>query len=369
MRIELCDDPQEWNKAVLALNGTLYHSWQWGQLCLSQGWTPWRVLAEEHGMPRAALQILERRLPLIPLSILYAPKGIAHRLTGLQHLAELVGWLSGFLRKRHAIFLRIDPEILDTDEDAKGQLKALGFRWLSEEQWSFWGNFPRAWMVTDVSLPEDELLRRMRRSHRYLIGRAAKSGASIAASTDVSDLRELYGLILKSADRQQFPVRSLDRFLRLGDLFLRDGQGVIWLARSDGRPVAGILCARFGESAYYLHGGFDSACRVNANEALHWKAIQWSKQMGCREYNLIGAGTRYPPQEGHRGYGTYSFKKGFGSVLRYYAGYFDLVGNRPAYSLFRYLENKALGKAYHFLAVLRPSLKRFREILPTLAKA
>src|SRR6185437_1716474 len=77
LNIGLSENKEAWNAAVIALGGTLYHSWEWGETRASQGWRPWRVLAQEDETPCAAVQFFERRVPVIGATLLYAASGIA----------------------------------------------------------------------------------------------------------------------------------------------------------------------------------------------------------------------------------------------------------------------------------------------------
>jgi lipid II:glycine glycyltransferase (peptidoglycan interpeptide bridge formation enzyme) len=357
MRVTLCHDPKEWNEGVLKLGGTLYHSWQWGEWQKAEGWIPWRAQVEDETGVRAATQVLERQTPLLPVCFMYAPRGILYSRGDVTALCELVGWARGLMKRRHAIFLRADPEILDSEQEPKDLLKDVGFRWLADQQWSLWA-LPRAVMVLDISASLEDLIGRMRRSHRYLIRSAEKKGCEVQIGGEPEDLRDFYELLIRTAQRQKFAVRGFSHFQHLGEKLLEEQGGAVFLARPQGQAVAGIVCAHFGKSAYYLYGGFDPAQKLNLNEFLHWKAIQWAKGAECQEYNFLGAGTRYPPQEGSYGYGLYHFKKGFGAELRYYGGYFDLVASPIGYRTFRYLESRLGGSAYRLLAKMTSKRRR-----------
>ncbi len=208
MPIRFCDNPVEWNEKLHELNGTLYHSWQWGELRRVHGWIPWRISIEAHG-EIAALQILERRLPFLHASVLYAPRWIAHRNAEFPGVTELVQWLRGFLQQRNALFLRIDPDIPALAEGPKNFLTTLGFRYLASKG-SMW-NLPRATMALEISQPEEELLCGMREAHRRHILRAAKSGIEWSAGTQIEQLQEFYELLVKRAPhRKSLPMAALD---------------------------------------------------------------------------------------------------------------------------------------------------------------
>ena len=341
MQIRLIEDSTEWNNALLDLGATLYHSWEWGELRATAGWRAWRVLASDGSTPRAAVQVLERRLPIPGLSILSAPRGIAARREDREPVLLVGKWLKDFVRQRRAILLRMDPFIPDTDEQQRALHRDAGFVDLPD-QWSRW-NLPRSNMVVDISGSKEQILANMRRRYREYVSRATRSGLVTRAGLEIEQLREFYDLLLKTSRRQNFALRTFQYYCEVRDKLLRSGRGELLLAYDSGKLVAGILCTYFSKTWYYLYGGFDwDARQAHPNEVLHWHAIQWAKDRGCTEYDLMGSGTRYPPQEGNLGFGIYTFKKGFGAELHYLIGYFDLPGNAMLYKLFRFAESDVL---------------------------
>lgn len=335
MEIRFCHNKESWNRSVLTLGGGLYHSWQWGEVRKAEGWVPWRVLGYSDAVVCAGAQILQRKLPMKMGSLFYMPRGVAGYCDSAV-LKEFVVWLKSFLHERRGIVLRMDPDFSEADESRTAVLLASGLRSLPDE-WSFW-NMQRSSMVVNIGGADAEIFARMRKKHREHINRALRT-LTFEEGFDVPRLREFYGLLLKSSERQGFLLRGFDHLRRVRDELIENGEGMMWLARSGERAVAGILCARFGQVSHYLYGGFDwEARQLHATEALHWKAIQWAKSRGCTSYDLMGTGTRYPPKENNRGYGLYHYKKGFGADLHRAATYFDLAVKPFQYRLLRFCE-------------------------------
>lgn len=337
MNIELSDNEAAWNRAILELSGTLYHSWEWGEVRRAEGWLTTRALLKTDGKAVAAVQILERRLPMGMGTILYIPRGIAGADNDPATVARMVAWLKRFVLDRRPILLRMDPSFLDSDQTRRALLVSNGFRALPDE-WSLW-NLPRATMVLDIFRSEEDILRNMRRTHRQLIQRAVRDGLEVEAGTGMDHLRDFYSLVLKSSKRQGFALRGMEHFLNIRKQFCILGDALFFLCRQNGRAVAAIFCGCFGTTCHYFHGGFDVGLRApGATEILHWKAIQWARGKGCKYYDLLGSATPHPPKEGNRGYGLYNYKKGFGADLLYSAGYFDLAHRSSLYRVFRFME-------------------------------
>ena len=94
----------------------------------------------------------------------------------------------------------------------------------------------------------------------------------------------------------------------------------IFLCRSNGISSAGVICATIGETGVYLFGATNDQGMANKGSyLLQWKAIQWMKQCGCRNYNLNGINPLLNP-------GSYHFKAGISGKSGkdvYYLGRFD----------------------------------------------
>jgi lipid II:glycine glycyltransferase (peptidoglycan interpeptide bridge formation enzyme) len=357
MQIRPIENSEEWNSALVQLGGTLYQCWEWGELRSTQGWRAWRFLVGDSLHPRAAVQVLERRLPILGLSILYAPRGIAVSPSDREAFVSVGTWLKEFVRQRRAILLRVDPYTLDGDDEQRALLLKVGFVGLAD-QWSRW-NLPRSNMIVDISGSKEQILAKMRRSHREYIYRASRSGLVIKSGTELEQLREFYDLLLKTSQRQNFALRDFQYYCQVREKLLISGRGQLFLAYDTGKAVAGIFCTCFATTCHYLHGGFDWGSRQSRpNEALHWQAIQWAKDRGCTKYDLLGSSTRYPPQEGNPGYGIYVFKKGFGAELDYLVGYFDLAGNSVMYRLLRLVESNMRGPLFDAAVKIRSKFIR-----------
>jgi len=355
--ISVVNDRSEWTNSLLNLPATLYHTWEWGEVRSSEGWKPWRILLKSAGSVRAAVQVLERQLPAPGCRILYAPRGIAFSSGESDKVLELANWLKDFVRQRRAILLRMDPFFLDSDTEKKELHCRAGFRSLPY-QWTRW-NLPRPNMVIDISRSKEEILGKMRPRFRSYIRRAEKRNLPVLSGDAIKLREDFYSLLQKTSERQNFSIRDFQYISQLIETFSKSGNGSLFVAYEGERPAAGIFCARFSGSCYYTHGGFDWERReLHAIEPLHWAAINWAKKFGCTTYDLLGAGTAYPPKESNYGYGLYNFKRGLGADLLYLAGYFDLVGNTFAYRMFRFGEDSAAGSLFGFATRVRNWFRR-----------
>jgi len=358
--MELCHSAVEWDEAIQKLGGSIHQSWAWGEFKRrTQGWDPFRVLVKHGEGVRAAIQILERRIPFLPLRVFCAPGGIACPSQDDALLTELVAWLRVFIRERRGILLRMDSCRLDSDSEYKVALCRAGLRQLAD-RWGVWGVPGRVTMALDITACEEVLLSKMHQKHRQHIGRASRLGITIEVSRDPNSVEEFYSCLTGSSARRDFHVYALDYYAEAFRSLSLGCRPAILLARLENRPVSALFCAMFGETCYALFSGFDPEfSRLHSMEALHWRAIQLAKDAGCRVYDLLHLPLVDIPHEGEPGYGLYNFKRGLGAEWRYSAGYFDLCPNPLLYQAFRFTERKLGPLAYEVAAKTDSLLQRF----------
>jgi hypothetical protein len=71
-----------------------------------------------------------------------------------------------------------------------------------------------------------------------------------------------------------------------------------------GHPCAGAICSAMGRRGIFLFGATaDEGMTNKASYLVHWRVIQWLKQIGCVEYDLHGSDVEANP-------GVYAFKMG-----------------------------------------------------------
>jgi hypothetical protein len=179
-----------------------------------------------------------------------------------------------------------------------------------------YGFFDLAWQtqVIDLTLPESELWKGLRKGHRSDVKRAA--GAAVVSFWDqaamttgkFSEYRELHE---RDAGRVTRSAHSFD----LMEQWIRDGTGVLVEAAIDGRPIAFALLVLFGAGAYYGSGCKDpDHASVPSSHLIQWESMRWLKLHGYRYYDIgvqhFGPQLHHVPSD--KEIGIASFKRGFG---------------------------------------------------------
>ncbi|MGA2111335.1 MAG: peptidoglycan bridge formation glycyltransferase FemA/FemB family protein [Anaerolineales bacterium] len=297
---------------------------EWGQLKSSFGWkTDWALRDGE------GAQVLFRPLPF-GLSLAYLPMGpVPPSLAGL---TRLLPDLDALCRQRHAFALKVEPD-LPEDSRLQAGLMELGFRPSAHTVQP-----PRS-IVVDLQPSEEEILGRMKQKTRYNIHLAQRHGVRVESSEDVEPFCNLMRI---TARRDGFASHAQAYYHRALDLFAPSGRAKLFLAYFEQQLVGGVMAFRQGERAWYLYGASADQHREKMPAyLLQWRAMQWAKAQGCRQYDLWGvpdfkeADLESRFLEKQRGlWGVYRFKRGFGGTLRRRIGAWDRVYLWPLYVLY-----------------------------------
>lgn len=357
-----------WNTLVASLPGAhILQTREWAQIKAYSGWSPlyvvwpsrrdgFRVIAASsnpsigysqdgyEGPPAAAALLLQRSLPIPGFSgrvrMLYSPRGPLLNWGDSDLRRRVLGDLRNLARRERAIFVKIDPQVPlgsgvpgtpQQEDDPLGvEVNDCLVRngWLySDSQVQF-----RNTVLIDLTLPEDELLARMKQKTRYNIRLAERKGVQVRLGGE-ADFPLLYQMFAETSLRDGFVIREQGYYQKAWTTFLQSGMGEPLIAEVDGEPVAGVVIVRFAGVAYYLYGMSRSVHREKMpNVLLQWEAMRRAKAAGCRVYDLWGAPEVF--DESDPMWGVYRFKEGLGGVALRTVGAWDLPVNLPLYRLF-----------------------------------
>ncbi len=200
-------------------------------------------------------------------------------------------------------FIRMSP-LLDTTFFDKQFFKSRGFRNAPVHNM----DAENTW-VLELDKSEEELLAGMRKTTRYLVKKAQGMSIAITATTSQKDFDEFLALYKATSLRHSFvPHRGLREEL---EIFAKDNHAKLFLARYDGKLIAGALVLFYGNQAVYHHAASDTTYReVPAAYLLQWEAIKEAKKQQKALYNFWGV---VPPEKTkHPWQGLTLFKTGFG---------------------------------------------------------
>jgi lipid II:glycine glycyltransferase (peptidoglycan interpeptide bridge formation enzyme) len=326
-------------------------SWEWGDVKRRSGWSPRRFLIEtEEGRTLGSLSVLARRPVRGAPPLLYAPRGPV--VEGFE--PEAVGALVRAVRDRAAgaFMLKCDPPVEEGSREA-ATMRAAGFAMAPSA--GFGGVQPRAVMVLDLTPEHEKLLAGFHPKWRYNVRLAERKGVDVARASR-ADLPVFYELLLETARRDRFFVRGRRYFEDLFDILEPAGMMAMFLARYEGRAIAGAICMGFGRRLTYVYGASSNEHRnVMPNHLMQWSMIRWAKDNGYGIYDFRGVSPVRDgkPTEQHIA-GLNRFKEGFGARYVEYAGTFDLPLRPVVY--------RAWVRGYPLAMATMKRLKRTRSV-------
>jgi peptidoglycan pentaglycine glycine transferase (the first glycine) len=348
MRAVEVADAKGWDRALLDLpNPHILQSWAWGEFKTRHGWGASRLLFQEEGRAVAAASVLQRRLPRLPVSILYVPKGPVLDWNDADLAARVLAELEGLAHRHRALFVKIDPDVYYPDEvpapshrprcapETAQLLASRGWR-ISDDQIQF-----RNTVLLDLDRAEDELLAAMKQKTRYNVRLAMRRGVTVREG-GVGEIDTFYQLYDETSRRDGFPIRPPEYYHDAWGSFLEEDLAHLLLAEAEGETVAGLILFTFGPTAWYMYGASsDRHRRHMPNQLLQWEAMRRAKETGCTLYDLWGAPDEL--DESDPMWGVVRFKLGLGGELARGLGAWDFPANRAGYGLYttvmpRYLD-------------------------------
>jgi serine/alanine adding enzyme len=339
-------DAERWDAFVQAHpHGHMLQSCGWGELKSRFGWQWRRVAVAGPDGLLAGAQILMRRR--VGMAVAYVPRGplfsgdpAADRL--------LLRALERLARRARAVFLRLEPNVLENADDAMQLHSALllhGMRMAEPLQ-------PRSSIHLPLAPTPDRLLAAMSKGHRADIKRAAREGVQVRVGETAADLDTFYGIMEATSARAAFGIHSKSYYAAMWDIFRADAAALLLIAEHGGAAVATALVAAWAGAGLYLYSGSTAGGLKNgAQHAIQWQALQWARERGCRLYDFWGipdalGRAAMTTDEAERErleaearndelFGVYRFKKGFGGQIVRYLPAYDQVFMPALYRLWQ----------------------------------
>ncbi len=322
----------------------------WGALKRRFGWESQRAILSADGrQPVAGAQLLFRRMA--GLTIAYAPRGPLVNWQDREQTTTLVAELERVCRARGVALLKIEPELPDTAAN-RALLASYGFRPSPQTIQ------PPSTILLDISDSEDGILQGMKSKWRYNVRLAQRKGVTVRECT-ADDLPAFNELMRVTGERDAFGVHSPE-YYNTAYRLLSPKYAAFLLAEFEGQPLAAIVVACVGQTAWYLWGASGERERNRMpNHALQWAAMRWARARGAQRYDFWGipdelgrlaqalnqgdgSGAlvdalpldmeRFPE---HGLWGVYRFKQGFGGHVVRVIGAWDRPVSALGYVAYR----------------------------------
>ncbi len=346
-----------WDSEISKFEGVHpLNAFGWGKVRAIDGWTPTYLMAKNGDLVTGAVMILTKPIPFTGFSIMYSPRGPLLNPSDEETLKALLESIRIKARKKHAIFLRIDPNITEETILKNGDsFVEQGFIHL-EHRWTFW-NTPRDVYRIDLTKveTEDELFKTLDRQARKAVRKSEKQGVSVRHATSLDELGIFYKFFKEFTIDKGFMSRSYEYQESLWKEYVERGDGKLFLAVHDNQIVGGLICLVFGEKCLAMHMGTPYKYQhLRSNDAYVWEGIRWAKEKGCQWFSFRGVGTT-PTQE--------KFKRKFGPEVVSLTGYYDFIFHPILYRFFYMAEFEILPRVWHTLMYIRKGYSKLTNWL------
>ncbi len=270
-----------------------------------------------------AMLVLIRKMPIFNYTLMYSPRGPVCDVYDLEVMKGLLNKVKELAKQYNAYTLKMDTDVLASDEKFKEVAKECGFK-LPKQSKNFEGIQPRfVFRINNIKgKTEDEMLASFEQKTRYNIRLASKKGVTAKIGTR-DDLKDFHKIMLETGVRDGFVIRSLEYFEKMYDE-MSPNHLRLYMAYLDGKPIAGTIAILYGDKCWYLYGASSNEHRnVMPNYLLQWEMIKWALSSGCNVYDFRGVSGDLN-KDNHL-YGLYRFKKGFNGDFTEFIGELELV--------------------------------------------
>lgn len=212
-----------------------------------------------------------------------------------------------FSKKLNCSFFRISPNIYKNEYEKQDWFLKLGYKKCQMHD----VDAEVTWLL-DLNNSEDNILKSMRDSHRYLIKKALKNeDLTIIKSANVNDINEFWNIYIDTVKRQKWKAYSFEYIKQEFEEFIKSNQILLFLAKYREKYIASSLFIYYKNQVFYHHSGSLTEFRnIPAMYLIHWESIIEAKLRGMNKYNFFGIARN--DDKKHPWAGLTLFKKGFG---------------------------------------------------------
>ncbi len=322
-------------------------SLEWGNI--KSSWKKEVILSEDkNGKIRGSLCVWIRKFPIFG-NMMYSARGPVCDIYDEEVIKELREGANLLAKKHKAFVLRVEPDILKSDEEFRKIITKNGFK-IKDDSKDFKDEIqPRfVFRLNLKGKTEEEIFAELHQKTRYNVRLATKKGVVIKEGTR-EDLKEFHKIMIETGERDNFIIRSLEYFEKMYDEMAPNHMKLL-MAYHEDKPISGIIPIMYGNKVWYLYGASSNSHRnLMPNYLLQWTMIQEAIKMGADMYDFRGVSGVV--DESHPQYGLYRFKKGFNAEFTEFIGEIYIPYKPLVYKLYKFSE-----KAFRTLRTLKKKL-------------
>ncbi|PIW37188.1 MAG: hypothetical protein COW24_01440 [Candidatus Kerfeldbacteria bacterium CG15_BIG_FIL_POST_REV_8_21_14_020_45_12] len=242
---------------------------------------------------------------------LFLPYGPVLTASAWKALPEITRHLKSIGKDNDLDFVRSSPFIIDSTQNRQ-LYHGAGWRpapihLLAENLW-----------LLDISSPEEEVLKGMRKTMRNLIRRAERDGVRIEQTNTPEAVDIFIDIHQQTVERHKFTPYKDDYFRAQVEAFRESDVARVFIAWYQDIPISAAIMMYYGDIGSYHHGASRSDYnKIPASYLLQWEAIKEAKKRNCKTYNFWGVVPENKEKSRllkrqHPWIGISRFKRGFG---------------------------------------------------------
>lgn len=270
------------------------------------------VVRDKDNQIKGSLSILIRKIPYFKNTLMYAPRGPICDENDKETFCKLIDKADKLAKKYNAFMLKIDPDILQTNNEFKKIAKEAGFKIAGKIKDETKLMQPRyVFRLNIKGKTEEEVFSSFSSKTRYNIRLAGRKGVTIREGNE-QDLGKFKEILDVTGQRDGFYIRSKEYFELIYNNMMPDNLKLMF-ATYNGEDIACVMNIMYGNKQWYLYGGSLNKHRnLMPNYLLQWEMIKKAIQDKCDIYDFRGICAISDTQ---RNEGLYRFKKGFNADL------------------------------------------------------
>ncbi len=296
----------------------------WAEFKEKNGWCVRKV---------KGLYVYEHDLPL-KKNFLYIPEVTINDDESFSSTVSCAAGALSICKKKSTVFGRL--EMLEKyDEGRDSVLKSAKFVKSTDEVQ------PSYHQEVDLSVGYESVVAQYKSKCRYNIRLAERHGVYIEEDSSKKTVDEFNEINLETAKRKGYSGRNATYISSLISTLNSHKIGNLWVARYNGKIIAGAVVVFYEGRASYIYGASrDENREVMAPRLLHDVLIKEAIRHNCLIYDFIGVAPEDAPRT-HAWAGISFFKRDFGGSTVRYLGSYDRIYQALWYTPYRILRKKS----------------------------
>ncbi len=315
-QVKRIEDKKKWEDFLLKIKEkTFLNSWYWGEFQKKMGHKIFRLgIFKDNNLVSTALvtKIISRRATF--LLIQHGPTVKKEEIKSRDKLLViLLEELKKIGKQEKAKFIRIAP-LWKKNMENTGIFKKLGFKKAPMHA----STYDATWKL-DITLPEEDIMKNMRKTTRYLIRKLGKdNNIKIIKSDNLTDIK-IYQKLNKEVAKKQHFVPFSDEFIKNEfSVFTGEDKAIFIFGKYKEEIIAGALIIFWsGIGFYHQAASLKKYAKLSVPYLIQWEAIKEAKKRGCYLYDFWGYVDPFKNPK-HPWAGPTLFKMGFGGEKKEY---------------------------------------------------